>query len=501
MRHIFISYSSKDRPHVDELAADLDLLVDDVRVWYDRELNRSGGHQWWSLILEQIRRCDVFIYALSPHVLRSEPCRREHAYARALGKPVLPVILEDVEIRYLPVELQAAQLVKYQQRSREQQRSLKESLRNLPPAPPLPAPLPTPPEVPLDPVGVLFDRIARLTSDPDQQRLAIVEIEDLHDEEAYRKHVPELLARLLERDDVLTVRNLKRAQELLTRIGTSGSTFDPIIAPSAPPADPVQTAIARARSFTSKRNRDWQPFVTAFADLKITDMPFCLVPVGSFRMGGDDDKYYTEKPSHPQTIEQPYWLGQFPVTNAQWAQAVKAGAVQEPLDVGNSLKWYHDPQMADAPVVGLTWFMARDFTAWLGGRLPTEREWEYAARGVESLCYPWGDDWNPDLPIWDKNSGGQPALVTTKPEGKSWVNARHLSGNVWEWTGSLYDEYPYPADGSREQDKGNRTDVLRVMRAGSWHYNDSFGLRAAFRYDFNPDLRDDTLGFRCARSL
>jgi formylglycine-generating enzyme required for sulfatase activity len=129
-----------------------------------------------------------------------------------------------------------------------------------------------------------------------------------------------------------------------------------------PPSDPVQAAIQRARSFKGKRNADWQPFVTTFPDLPIPDMPFCLVPVGSFMMGSDDGPG-DEKPAHPQTIEQPYWIAQYPVTNAQWAAAVRAGVVKEPDDMGDSLKWYRDPKMADASVVGIDWFMARDVAA------------------------------------------------------------------------------------------------------------------------------------------
>lgn len=227
MSHIFVSYSSKDRALVEELAADIDLLLDNVTIWFDRELNRSGGHQWWQLICEEIRRCDVFVNVLTPHVLKSEPCRREYSYACALGKPVLPVMLEDVEIRHLPVELQAAQIVDFRLRSREQQRSLKFSLRNVPLAPSLPAnALELAPDAPLDPAGVLFDRIARLSADPDQQRLLILDIEDLHENEGFQIFIPDLLMRLLERDDVLTVRNLRRAEDLRSRIGKV-SKFSP----------------------------------------------------------------------------------------------------------------------------------------------------------------------------------------------------------------------------------------------------------------------------------
>lgn len=277
------------------------------------------------------------------------------------------------------------------------------------------------------------------------------------------------------------------------------------LSPASTPDSPVGTrhassALERARAFTGQRNRDWQPYVTTFSNLKIPDMSFCLVPVGTFNMGSDDGRYDDESPVHSQTITQPYWIGQYPVTNAQWRLAADEGGVPEPEGVGNALKWYRDKEMADAPVVGVTWFMARDFVNWIGARLLTEMEWEYAARGVESLRYPWGNDWNPNVPIWDKNSGGKPANVTTKPEGKSWVDARHMIGNVWEWSASLYEPYPYLSNSTRERDTGDSTDALHVLRGGSWGGSDSGVLRAACRNGGLPDFRYYFWGFRLALS-
>jgi len=261
---------------------------------------------------------------------------------------------------------------------------------------------------------------------------------------------------------------------------------------------PGVRAMQRARTFAGKRNRDWEPYVTTFDDLKIKDMPFCLVPVGTFNMGSDDGHYNDEQPVHSQRIEQPYWIAQFPVTNAQWKVAVQAGAVKEPYKTGDALKWYRDPAMADAPVVGVNWFMARDFAAWMGCRLPSEMEWEYAARGVESLRYPWGNVWNPEIPVWEKNSGGKPASVTSRPEGKSWVAAWHMIGNVWEWTSSLFKPYPYRAQDGRERDTRDSTNVLR---GASWRYSHAAPLRSACRLSSGaPGDHSGSEGFRLARS-
>jgi len=234
--------------------------------------------------------------------------------------------------------------------------------------------------------------------------------------------------------------------------------------------------------------------VVTFNDFKIPDMRFCLVPTGTFQMGSDSDS--DTQPIHPQMFTEAYWIAQYPVTNAQWALGVGAGAVKQPEKSGDSLNWYKDKAMADAPVAGVTWFMARDFAKWLGCRLPTEREWEYAARGVESLLYPWGNDWNAKIPVWRENSDGKPAPVTSKPEGKSWVDAYHLSGNVWEWCASLYQSYPYRADDGREKDTNNSTDVLRVLRGGSFYNYQSFAAASYRSLNHSPGSRSYYSGLR-----
>jgi len=251
--------------------------------------------------------------------------------------------------------------------------------------------------------------------------------------------------------------------------------------------------LARARAFVGKRNRDWTPAIAKLGELlsgsPLPDMEFCLVPPGTFQMGSNE--YAAEKPPHPQTFSAPFWMARYPVTNAQWRAGVQAGAVSKP---GNTT-WYDDPKLADCPVVYVNWFESQKFAAWLGLRLPTEAEWEYAARGVESWKYPWGDAFDGERVIYyqtPKYGNKRPAPVTLKPEGASWVGAMHLSGNVWEWTLSAYQPYPYLADDGRNITEGN---AQRVLRGGSWYYNQDYA-RAAYRGSNNPNNRANNSGFR-----
>jgi len=241
-------------------------------------------------------------------------------------------------------------------------------------------------------------------------------------------------------------------------------------------------------------NADWTPI-----ELDFDGVAMVLVPAGCFEMGmpedvinalktqysGNDEFFEALGPVHSQCIQTPFWLDKTEVAQAQFVAhgGVKANPNYFPGD--------------NRPVEQITWFEARDYCEARGGRLPTEAEWEYAARGPDGLAYPWGDEFIGDNVVYGENSNSQTAEVGSKPAGASWVGAMDMSGNVWEWMSSLYKPYPYVATDGREADSDNRTD-MRVLRGGSWDNNvtDSFGAA-------NRNLLDGsnfTFGFRCALS-
>ncbi|MBW4438947.1 MAG: formylglycine-generating enzyme family protein [Pleurocapsa minor GSE-CHR-MK-17-07R] len=218
-------------------------------------------------------------------------------------------------------------------------------------------------------------------------------------------------------------------------------------------------------------------------------VPMVLVPAGCFMMGTEDDTVVSnEGPRHEVCFDEPFWIDQTEVTQAQFA-SFGGIAMRAPSFSG-----------ADRPVENITWFEARDFCLLRGARLPTEAEWEYAARGPESWVYPWGNEWDESKTIWLRDMALGTASVGSIPEGASWVGALDMSGNVWEWTSTASSAYPYDMNDGRESSEGSNAEAWRVLRGGSWFDNSPFVLRTAVRYDFFPTAANWDYGFRCLRS-
>jgi len=237
--------------------------------------------------------------------------------------------------------------------------------------------------------------------------------------------------------------------------------------------------------------------------------PMVWVPPGPFLMGSaegrDPQASDAELPQHEVTLPG-YWIGRYPVTVAQFRAFVEASG-HRPAEPG-SLK---GPD--DHPVVQVTWYDALSFCHWLSERaglpvtLPSEAEWEKAARGTDGRIYPWGDE-PPDegrCNFGDRVGGATP-VGRYSPQGDSPYGCADMAGNVWEWTRSLWGSdwgkpefgYPYdPGDGREDLEAGQG--VLRVLRGGAFDYA-AWVVRCAFRYWKYPDLRLRYYGFRLVAS-
>jgi formylglycine-generating enzyme required for sulfatase activity len=266
----------------------------------------------------------------------------------------------------------------------------------------------------------------------------------------------------------------------LSAIPAIPTAQSPDFIPQSPTVSPVDltAALERARTFAGTKNSDWTPFEYMFDD----GVPMLLVPVGCFMMGSDNGDT-DEKPVHQQCFDVPFWIDKTEVSNAQFNR------------LGGTSSWLGRWTADDVPRDLITWFDARGFCAKRGARLPTEREWEYAARGVESFVYPWGNVFIADNVVYDGNAH-RTAPVNSYLAGASWVGALHMSGNVWEWVSSLYQPYPYDENDENERDLTTR----RTQHGGSWLTNPT-DTRAANRSYDDPAIQFTITGFRCVRDV
>jgi formylglycine-generating enzyme required for sulfatase activity len=220
-----------------------------------------------------------------------------------------------------------------------------------------------------------------------------------------------------------------------------------------------------------------------------------LVSDGEFQMGGSDPKAEPDElPVHPIYLDA-YYIDKFEVTNALYAHCVNAGACRPPIQKDSFTRpsYYDNPEYDQYPVVYVDWGMANTYCLWRDARLPTEAEWEKAARGTNERAYPWGEA----IKCTRANYFGCVGDTTPAGEyegGKSPYGVYDMAGNVWEWVNSLYGPYPYNASDGREELVSNGK---RVVRGGSY-YNDGNDARSARRRGSSPLAPNLDEGFRCA---
>ena len=226
------------------------------------------------------------------------------------------------------------------------------------------------------------------------------------------------------------------------------------------------------------------------------DVLMVLVPEGKFVMGLDGDE--NASPAHNVNLPD-YYIDQYEVTNANYQDCVSAGACQQPAQASSQThsNYYTDPGFINHPVLNMDWYMAQAYCKWRGAHLPTEAEWEKAARGPRALQYPWGDD----ISCFLANHNaclGDTSGVDKYAIGKSVYGVFNLAGNAAEWTSSLFVPYPYDADDGRENPASSEP---RVLRGGSWA-SPPEELLTYHRLSLDPSmssLNGNDVGFRCVR--
>ncbi|MCB0197179.1 MAG: SUMF1/EgtB/PvdO family nonheme iron enzyme [Anaerolineae bacterium] len=283
--------------------------------------------------------------------------------------------------------------------------------------------------------------------------------------------------------------------------------------------------------------QEWNTVQPIFQDVInsltfINDSPMILIPAGPFKMGGNADVdldeclklrigredecqrywYEDEEPQHNVKLDT-FYIDQYEVTNVQYSICVDDNVCEPPGNTASFTRdrYYNNSEFADYPVIYVDWKQAKTYCEWRGARLPTEAEWEKAARGTEGMLYSWGNTFDGGLTNFcdsncdqsfsnkDYDDGyADTAPVGSYPEGVSSYGVYDVAGNVWEWVADWYDSNYY-SNSPDSNPLGPTSGNERVVRGGGWS---EFGndVRTSHRFWKNPSESGNDIGFRCARS-
>ena len=451
MGHIFISYSHRDKDYVHSLQKALQ--KEGFEVWIDDRIDY--GAEWPKVIQKHLDECDAFIVVVSENAYESKWVQNELARAGRKKKPFFPLLLQGDP--WLSVE--ATQYVDVTGGSlpdeRFYQRLALVVSRN---------------EIGKDGSSV------KTKSKVDFRWLGIggiilfVLIFGGFGLNYLIKNLPVATATVPATNDTPTF-------ELATSTEVSFT----------PKPSPTETAI---------------PITTpGIGSTMVGEKGEILVyvPAGEFTMGSDVSS--NEQPIHTVYLDA-FWIDQTEVTNAMYAKCVSDnGACKEPINASSSThsSYYGNSEFSNYPVIYVDWNMAKAYCSWADRRLPTEAEWEKAARGTEALTYPWGEGVDCDKANYSSSCVGDTVPVKSYPNGVSPYGAYDMAGNVWEWVNDYYQsDYYTILGGSASNPQGPSSGDIRVLRGGSWFYVDNY-VRSANRGRGNPAVTSVDLGFRCAR--
>ena len=435
-KQVFISYAKEDAQFAHRLADDSRRLG--VQVWIAPESIRPG-ESWVDAIERGLEESSHTVIVLTPKALKSRWVKKETGVAIAQErKGRIQVIPLDVEPCAVPLFLSSYQMVSFRHDYDAGLRQLADIL-GLRVTPPEPVTVPEEEAVPFWRKMPLWGWGA----------------------------VGGLILLLMVGGGLL----VGRGEPTPAPVAIEATTPVTTVAPTATPAPPTPTP------------------------LPPTDTPsappgMVYVPAGEFIMGSDEGDS-DERPMHTVYLDA-FYIDKTEVTNDQYRKCVEAGACDTP----RKTTYYDNADYAQHPVVYVTWNDADAYCRWAGKRLPTEAEWEKAARDTGGRTYPWGGGIDCDHAQY-RGCGEGTVPVGSKPKGASPYGALDMAGNVWEWVADWYDSGYYSQSPGRNP-PGPDSGEERVVRGGSWLRN-QWSARCADRLWYIPWYRPDDVGFRCTR--
>jgi formylglycine-generating enzyme required for sulfatase activity len=438
MTQVFISYSRKDISFINRLAADLKNAGLDV--WYD--VSRiAGGARWRSEIENALRNSQYVIVVLSPDSIVSEWVEREFLFSSNLRRKIIPIMYRACE-------------------------------------------------VPLNYVDLNY-----------------IDVQG----ENYRRNFDDLLKALGvgERASTLpasssAVPSVSWSNRSLAMMG-GGAVLAAVLLGSlflrgwlAPELTPTEVIVPTWTSSSTSVPASPTPAPADIRDAQGLSM--VLVPASKFFFGSNNGNP-DERPVQEVELDA-FYMDLYEVTNSVYQACVDVGQCSPPALNALAdflINYYDDPRYSDHPVVYVTWYQARSFCNWRGAHLPTEAQWEKAARGTDGATYPWGQ-----YITCDRANYGRCLNLTSAvgsfPNGVSPYGLHDMAGNVWEWVAdwyldTFYQTSPFPANPI-----GPEVGLFRALRGGSF-VDDDKSQRSSFRNRDLPENFNWNIGFRCARNL
>ena len=463
MGHIFVSYSHKDTKYAHELADSLQNMG--FEVWIDERLDY--GAQWPQELQKQLDGCAAFILIMSRHSYASEWVQSELQRAKRKLKPIFPLLLDGDE-PWLSVE--STQYYDVRESAGPDPKFYSDLKKVIPP-----------------------NATARTLQGPNVSGTEMT---------------------------VGVSSNVKIgvvAATLLVFIGgaiwLNSALSKKSITPTAPTGVSTIEEISSKES-TSLPEGNVAPETTPSPQLIGSgEDEMVLVPAGEFTMGrsakdeftgcqelGQDcqlSAFMDEEPVHKVVLDA-FSIDKTEVTNALYKACEDQGACTPPQESNSNTQssYYGNPAFDDFPVIYVTWDQARIYCEWRGARLPTEAEWEKAARGTDGRTYPWGEKIDETFANFNYSVGDTTA-VGSYENGKSPNGAHDMAGNVWEWVADWYSD-TYYGRSPAENPPGPASGDLRVLRGGSWGLV-GLSVSTSYRYARDPAESGPDLGFRCAK--